>query len=733
MTTYFTGFYPHETSAGSKGSAAFLSAYNTATVYLYKRSTVDPAGPNADSVYTFATATLDTSSITNGWSSTIPIGVDPLYIVLATAYSDSALDTILVADWSTPKILAQNGGPGDPGTPAITGYLTNEAVTLFAYASGVVVSYTPATGNFKVYSGTTDVSSNFSLSTVANPQSLTVSYASQTYAVTGGLDMNEDTATLTIRATGSGAYTGVLIDKVFTIAKAKGGYEIVAALPTTENFIGRMVFNEADQKLYRYTSTGFTAAVPATDVTGTIDYQQIGNGAVRVQHLLVTPNALNIDSQFRDNNLWFQVDELDSGDGYLGSTTVGWYVEENAVLVSANEAAIGNRFITLFSGRPGQNNVNNRFLLYADYVNNNKIPLSPGVVYELKAGCHNNSNQTMYASIEYYDASWAFKGSDGLDWGAGAIGVKSMQFTPPTGAVWGRLLFFNNSAGTTYSGWARFGNILVREASGATAIVDGSLVASKLAANSVTADKIEAGAVTAAKVATSNLITLSAQINDGLITTAKIGDAQITTAKIGDLQVDNAKIQNLTIGTQKVEDLSMTRSSSIKLDFAGFSYPTDRVWFDLQVYVSDQYLYVGASLGDYVYDPETASYVYVGTGLGDYQYIAGSNVVLQTSVTAAATTASANQIVDVDCIITIERDGGSDDNVGLRVIRTNDSKILGTYNALRARSGKSTYSLFFKDADPLPGVINTYKVQGYNNTDNSHYYECSVRAVLYRK
>jgi len=168
-----------------------------------------------------------------------------------------------------------DGPPGADGTPAITGYLTSEAVQLFAYANGGVVSYSPATGSFKIFSGNTDVSSSFSLSTLSNPQTLTVGYVGRTYSVTAGFDDNEDTASLTIRATGSGTYTGVTIDKVFSLSKAKGGYEIVSTLPTTNLFEGRVVFFTTDDKLYRYTGAAWTTAVPAADISGTLADAQI--------------------------------------------------------------------------------------------------------------------------------------------------------------------------------------------------------------------------------------------------------------------------------------------------------------------------------------------------------------------------------------------------------------------------------------------------------------------------
>lgn len=179
-------------------------------------------------------------------------------------------------------LVEGTGTPGADGTPAVSGYLTNESVTLFAYANGDVVSYASATGSFVIFSGNTDVSSNFSLSVPSggNPQSLTVGFSGRTYSVTGGFDTNEDNATLTIRATGSGSYSSVVIDKVFTLSKAKGGYEIVSSLPSTNLFEGRVVFLTSDDKLYRYTGGAWTAAVPATDITGQITGTQITDGSI---------------------------------------------------------------------------------------------------------------------------------------------------------------------------------------------------------------------------------------------------------------------------------------------------------------------------------------------------------------------------------------------------------------------------------------------------------------------
>ncbi len=61
--------------------------------------------------------------------------------------------------------------------------------------------------------------------------------------------------------------------------------EVLAALPTTGNYQGRLVFLSTDNKLYRHAGTpagaaGFTAAVPTADLSGTISTAQIADAAI---------------------------------------------------------------------------------------------------------------------------------------------------------------------------------------------------------------------------------------------------------------------------------------------------------------------------------------------------------------------------------------------------------------------------------------------------------------------
>jgi hypothetical protein len=298
------------------GQVPMALVEENAAIYAWDANDVAPITPTAPTIYNPLNSPfilgIDVAGTTAEWSGVIDdngdkpednatrnvnrgewSGSSVAYIVGDFVQRDGSSYSAIVAHTSTSVngppganwlLLASQGVAGDPGadgppgadgTPAISGYLTKEAVQVFAYANGGVVSYAPASGSFKVFSGNTDVSSSFSLSTISNPQSLTVGYSSQTYSVTAGFDDGEDTATLGIRATGSGAYVGITIDKLFSLSKAKGGYEIVATLPTTDLFEGRVVFLTTDDKLYRYTGAAWTTAVPAADISGTLADAQI--------------------------------------------------------------------------------------------------------------------------------------------------------------------------------------------------------------------------------------------------------------------------------------------------------------------------------------------------------------------------------------------------------------------------------------------------------------------------
>lgn len=262
---------------------------NQAVVRLFQRAASTPSVPAGTLTYTFSTGGL--SGTLGSWSTSVPAGSNPLYVTQAVAIGSGATDTIATGEWSAPVIMAQdgatgaagtNGTNGAAGTPALSIVVTKKAVTLASYANGDVTDFSPAVGQLTVYSGSTDVTASATLSATASGCTGTINTATNTpvaaqpkgyYRVTA---MSADTATLTLTA----VYSGQTLTEIVSLAKAKGGYEIVATLPTTNLFEGWVVYLSTDDKLYRYTGSAWISAVAAVDITGTITTTQITDDAV---------------------------------------------------------------------------------------------------------------------------------------------------------------------------------------------------------------------------------------------------------------------------------------------------------------------------------------------------------------------------------------------------------------------------------------------------------------------
>jgi hypothetical protein len=115
---------------------------------------------------------------------------------------------------------------GANGTNAVSGYLTNEVHTEAALNDGTGYSLTNAGGTFKVYNGTTDVttSSTFNVSggvsgvKAQNGLTFTINTTSGAYTLSGTA-WTSDTESFTVTAT----YGSTTITKVYSIDKAKKG------------------------------------------------------------------------------------------------------------------------------------------------------------------------------------------------------------------------------------------------------------------------------------------------------------------------------------------------------------------------------------------------------------------------------------------------------------------------------------------------------------------------------
>jgi hypothetical protein len=119
--------------------------------------------------------------------------------------------------------------------------------------------------------------------------------------------------------------------------------EIVSSLPSTGNFQGRLVFLTTDNKLYRWTGSAWTAAVPTTDLTGTITETQIANDAITTPK--IAANAVTA-SEIAAATI--------TGNKIVANTITGGLLATSGIITSAAQindalittAKIGNAQIT---------------------------------------------------------------------------------------------------------------------------------------------------------------------------------------------------------------------------------------------------------------------------------------------------------------------------------------------------------------------------------------------------
>jgi hypothetical protein len=488
------------------GQVPMALVEENAAIYAWDANDVAPITPTAPTIYDPLNSPfilgIDDAGTTADWSGIVDdngdkpddnatrnvnrgawSGSSVAYIIGDFVQSSGSSYSAIVAHTSTAGngppganwlLLASQGVAGDPGaagTPAISGYLTKEAVQLFSYANGGVVSYAPASGSFKVFSGNTDVSSSFSLSTLSNPEALTVAYVAQAYSVTSGFDAGEDTATLGIRATGSGAYAGIVIDKLFSLSKAKGGYEIVATLPSTDLFEGRVVFLTTDDKLYRYTGSAWTSAVPAVDISGTLaDAQIAAVAAAKVTGTL--------------------------SDSQLAAIAAAKVTGQIATIQIADDAITSAKIV-------------------ANAITADEIAANAITAAKIAAGTI-TSNEIAANTITASDIA------------ASTITATQIAAATITGA---KIAAGTIAAGNIVANTITASQIAANAIT-ATEIATNAITADKILAGAVTAAKVSTNEVIAFSANIKDGVIQTAKIGDAQISTAKIGDLQVSTLKI---------------------------------------------------------------------------------------------------------------------------------------------------------------------------------------------------------
>ena len=254
-----TGLYSVSAMSADSGTATLRAVYSSVTV---------------DLIYSLAKSRAGTTGAAGATGATGPAG--------ATGATGPAGAT---------GATGPAGATGANGTSAVSVTVTNESVSLIAYADGGVADFGPAAGQLYVFDGATDVTASATLTSFASGCTGTINTATNTpvsgqpkgyYRITA---MSANTATLTVQA----VYGGITLQRIISVSKSVVGYEIVSSLPSTNLFAGRVVYLNTDGKLYRYTSGAWSKAVDGADlVANSVTTNAIQAGAVTAAKISVT-------------------------------------------------------------------------------------------------------------------------------------------------------------------------------------------------------------------------------------------------------------------------------------------------------------------------------------------------------------------------------------------------------------------------------------------------------------
>lgn len=296
--------------------------------------------------------------------------------------------------------------------------------------------------------------------------------------------------------------------------------EIVNTLPTSGVFAGRTVFLTTDNKIYRHDGVQFTAAVPTTDLSGTVSNAQIASlAATKVTGQITS-------TQIEDNAI--SSPKIAAGAVIAGKIAAGSVEADKiaASAVSADKIAAG----AVTAGK-----------IATDAVEAGKI--AAGAVSADKIAANAITSDKI---------------------AAGAITAGKLA----VGAVEADAIAANVITAGKIAAGAIGTDQLAANAVVAAKIAAGTITTDKIAAGTIQGSRIAANTITGGLIAASGIITSAAQIDNGVISNANIANAAITNAKIQDGTILSAKIgtgeiKSANIGTAEVGTLKIASEAVI--------------------------------------------------------------------------------------------------------------------------------------------------------------------------
>lgn len=291
--------------------------------------------------------------------------------------------------------------------------------------------------------------------------------------------------------------------------------EVVAALPTTDLYQGRIVLLTTDNKMYRYTGSAWTAAVPATDLTGQINGAQIADAAITATKIGAAAVA-----------------EAAIATGAITSTKLGAgsVLAEKIAAAAVTAEKIGNAAVTTAKLATAAVTAD---IIAASAITTAKINDDAITTAKIAANA--------VTTAEIADAAIA----------AGKIAANAVTSNEiAAGAVTATAL----AAAAVTAGKIAVGavteSVIDAGAITTTKISNDAITTAKIAANAVTASQISAGSITTAKIAAGAVT--AAEIAADSITSEKIAAGAVTASEIASETITASNISAAAITTAKI-------------------------------------------------------------------------------------------------------------------------------------------------------------------------------------
>jgi hypothetical protein len=493
------------------------------------------------------------------------------------------------------------------GANAISGFLTNEVHIVPAAANGTGYSLTTATGTFKIYEGTTEVttSSLFSIidgtdggstwTKTQNGLTLTINETTGVYSLSGS-SWTSDAETFTLHA----LHAGVSLPKTFKITKSKVG-ETGPTGPA--GAASRTVNLTAANQAITYNSSGTTPSptstvitASSTNTTGTVYYEflldSISQQNTTSNTLTYTPPSSftsmpqTIVVNLRENSasgtilardvlsLYGVKPGTNGTNGTNGQNAISGFLTNDTAVVSATSAGVVSSFagtggtFTVYDGEVEKTGVGVTYALVSATGLTTAINATTGVytITGMSASDGNAIFSAVYNGVTLYRAYSISKALAGTNGATGSAGSR--------GAGWWRLT--ETATQATLDGYtsaqisAKFlAGIGLTAVEGDRLIISGTAPAVKAwiytsgswiaQAAFLDGNLLVNGTITADKVTVTNLSSLSSNL--GAVTAGSINiNNKFTVDSAG-----NTNIKSATTG----ERLEMTNSTIRVYDTAG--------------------------------------------------------------------------------------------------------------------------------------------------------------------